>query len=61
MINTPDIFSMWQDRPAKGGESKRFLPSEIYVRSRDTGEATFAEDGEGIVYDITVSWIEVNC
>jgi PAB-dependent poly(A)-specific ribonuclease subunit 2 len=55
MITTSEVFAMWQDKPAKGGVgAKHFMPRQISVRKQNNGELCFEEDGNGLVYDVTV-------
>jgi PAB-dependent poly(A)-specific ribonuclease subunit 2 len=56
MVSTPEIFGLWQDKPTRGGApAPRFLPKQLVIRADDAGEIAFAEEGEGLVYDVTVS------
>ena len=55
MVSTPEVFNVWKDGPVKGGvEGSRFLPKQVVLSEDDQGELRFNEEGEGLVYDVTV-------
>lgn len=54
MVSTPDVFEIWRDKLVEEGKSIPFLPKHIVASADENGEVRFSDEGEGIVYDVTV-------